>query len=89
MRGSNKMLWAVEPLNHQPQFKSKVQSRDDSDSVSDEEDQKDALAHQVWGTMHLVLPPQGKRLPTLDKSLLQATVQVAHSQKGFTLCLRD
>jgi hypothetical protein len=82
------MLWAVEPLNHQPHLKSKVQSRD-SDSVSDEEGQEDAPAHQVLGTSHLVLPPQAKRLPTLAKSPLQAALQVAHSQRGFTLCLRE
>jgi hypothetical protein len=65
------MLWAVEALNHQPHLKSKVQSGD-SDSVSDEEGQEDALAHQVWGTTHLGIPPWTKRFPTLAKSPLQA-----------------
>jgi hypothetical protein len=83
------MLWAVEPLSHQPHLKSKVESRDDSDSVSGEEGQEGAPAHQVLGTMHLGLPPWAKGLPTLAKSPLQAALQVTHSQRGFTLCLRD
>jgi hypothetical protein len=83
------MLWVVETLNHQPHLKSKVQSGDDSDSVSDEEGQEDPPAHQVLGTMHLGLLPWAKTLPTLAKSPLQAALQVAHNQRDFTLCLRD
>jgi hypothetical protein len=40
----------------------------------------DAPAHQALGTMHLGLPPQAKRLPTLAKSPLQAALQAAYSQ---------
>jgi hypothetical protein len=79
----------VELLNHQPYLKIKIESKDGSDSVSDEEGQEDALVHQVLGTMHLGLPPWAKRLPTLAKSPPQADLQVAHIQEGFTLCLRD
>jgi hypothetical protein len=90
VRGSNKMLWTVEPLSHQPHFKSKIQSRDsDSDSESDEEGQEDTLAHQVLGMMHLDLSSWAKRLPTLGKSPLKAALQVIHSQRGFILCLRN
>jgi hypothetical protein len=61
--------------------KIKIQSKDDSDSdsVSDEEGQGDTPAHRVLGTMHLGLPPQAKRLPTLAKSSLQAALQAACS----------
>jgi hypothetical protein len=58
MRGSKKMLQAVELLNHQPHLQIKIQSKDDSDSVSDEEGQEGALAYQVLGAMHLGFPPQ-------------------------------
>jgi hypothetical protein len=34
--------------------------------------------------MHLGFPPQAKRLPTLAKSLMQAVLQVAHSQREDT-----
>jgi hypothetical protein len=83
------MLRAVETLSRQPHLKSKVQSGDDSDSVSDEESQENALAHQVLGSTHLGLPPWAKRLSTLAKSPLQAALQAARSQRSFTLCLRD
>jgi hypothetical protein len=54
------MLWVVEPLSHQPHLIgvsfhiTKIQSKNDSesDSVSDEEDPEDPLAHKVLGTMH-------------------------------------
>jgi hypothetical protein len=72
-------------LSCQPHLKSKVQSRDsDSDSVSDEEGQEDALAHQVLGTMRAGLP----RVYSSEESL-QAALQVARSQRSFILCLRD
>jgi hypothetical protein len=84
------MLWVMEPLSHQPHLKSEIQSRNsDFDLVSDEEGQEDTLAHQVLEIMHLGLPSQAKRLPTLAKSPLQAVLQVAQSQRGFTLCLRN
>jgi hypothetical protein len=81
----------VELLNYQPNLRIKIQSRDDSDSdsVSEEEGQEDALACQVLGTMLLGLPPRAKRFLTLVKSPLQAALQVAHSQGGFTLSLRN
>jgi hypothetical protein len=79
----------VELLNYQPNLRIKIQSRDDSDSdsVSNEEDQENALAHQVLE--HLGLSPPVKRLPILAKSLLQATLKAVCSQGRFTLCLRD
>jgi hypothetical protein len=39
--------------------------------------------------MHVGLSSQAKRLPTLAKSPLQAVLQVAHSERGFTLCWRN
>jgi hypothetical protein len=86
------MLQVVDPLNHQPHLKIKIQSKGNSysDSVSDKEGEQDVLAHQVLGTTHLGLPLRAKRLPTLAKSLLlKAALQVAHSQRGSTLCSRD
>jgi hypothetical protein len=82
------MLWVVELLSHQPHLKIKIQSKDysDFDSVSDEECHEDTPA---LGPMHLGLPPWTRRLPTLAKSPLQAALQAACSQGGFTLCLRD
>jgi hypothetical protein len=59
------MLWAVDVLSHQPHLKSKAQSRD-SDSVSDEEDQEDAQAHEVQGPMYVGSPPGVKRLLLLQ-----------------------
>jgi hypothetical protein len=82
------MLPVMELLNH---LKIKIQFKNDSDSdsVSDEEGQEEALAYQILGTMHVGLPPQAKRLPILAKSPLQAVLQVTCSQGGFILCLRD
>jgi hypothetical protein len=58
VKGSNNMLWVVEPLICQPHLKSKVQSGDSgSNSVSDQEGLEDTPAYQVLGTMHLGLPP--------------------------------
>jgi hypothetical protein len=66
-----------------------MQTKDsDFDSVSDEVC-KDALVHQVLGTVHLGLPPWTKRLPALTKISLQAALQAAESKRGFTLCLRN
>jgi hypothetical protein len=59
------MLWMVETLNRQPHLKSKIQFKDDSLSVSDEEGQEDTPSHQVLGTIHTRLPPWAKRLPIL------------------------
>jgi hypothetical protein len=79
----------VEPLNRQPHLKSKVQSGDsDSNSVSDEEGQEDASALKC-GTHAFGVTSTAKRLPPPAKSPLQAALQAARSQRGFTLCLRD
>jgi hypothetical protein len=83
VRDSNKMLWVVETLNHQPHLKSKVQSGN-SELISDEKGQEDALAQQVQGTMHLGIPPWAKRLPALAKGLLQAALQAAGSPGEYT-----
>jgi hypothetical protein len=52
----------------------------DSDSVSNEEVQKEVLAHQALGTMHLGIFPGAERCSTLAKSPLQAALQAGHSQ---------
>jgi hypothetical protein len=60
------------PYEDKFSHKIKIQSKDDSDSdsVSDEEGEENAPAHQAQGTMHLGLPPWAKRLPNLAKSLV-------------------
>jgi hypothetical protein len=84
---SNKMLWLVEPLNHQPHLKGKVQYRDASDSVS-HEGQEDALGHQVLGTMNAGLPTGAKGCPTLVNSPLQAALQSACSKRFYLVLER-
>jgi hypothetical protein len=78
------MLWAVGPMIHHSHYKTKIHSKDDS-----EEGHENTPVHQVLGTMHLGLFPQAKRLPSLAKSPLQAALQVACSQGGFTLYLEN
>jgi hypothetical protein len=52
------------PYEDQFSHKTKIQSKDDSDSdsVSGKDDYEDALAHQVLETMHLGLPSPGQEI---------------------------
>jgi hypothetical protein len=81
------------PYENKFSHKIKIQHKDDSDfdSVSDEEDPEDTLAHQVLGTMHFGFPPWAKRLPGLAKSPLPAAAIKEKIQLvlQFTLCFRD
>jgi hypothetical protein len=79
----------VELLSLQPHLKRRVQSGDDSDSVSGEEGQENALTHQVLGTMHVGFPPRVKKLPTLAKSPYRLPCRQLIAKEVFTLCLRD
>jgi hypothetical protein len=88
--GGGAMVLLAPPHEDNFSCKIKIQSKDDSDfdSVSDEGNHEDALAHQVQGAMHLGLSPWAKRLPTLAKSPLQAALQSACSQGEDTADFR-
>jgi hypothetical protein len=69
VRDSKKMLWEVEPLNHQPHLKIKI-SPEMTLILIQCQMRRVRKMHQLisTGNMHLRLPPGAKRLPTPVKS---------------------
>jgi hypothetical protein len=76
------------PYEDKFSHKIKIRSKDDSDSdsVSDEGGQEDALAHQVLGTRDFLLLLRIPYRLLCRQLIVKEKVQLV---LGFTLCLRD